>query len=386
MRATPVRITACIICMISLLTSGCSTSGQSRQAPQAPQQTAPAAQPVQSQHNPAQYNQAQANPAQAVAEQDPVSRTAARFATSYNQAVMDKEALSVAAMNNDHQRSQELIRSYSNNLEVSKDSYQALRRIAEDQGTGDITIFFPHNSAQIQENSLQHNRLIRYLDSLERNNRERELVFVIIGSASATGEANHNQILSRQRANAPVPIIDQYLVNVPHSYHKVYGTGEAYSPKDAAEDINKRYRFVRIMALFGESRNRTASMPPMMDLGPSIPMDQNKLDNRGMAMGSAYAPPRQPNEYVNSFGMKFIRVPAGTFMMGSPETEIGRDSNEILHEVTLTQDYYLQTTEVTQQQWLDVMGTQPSYFKNCGPDCPVENIRHTDALRFIDTL
>ena len=355
--------------------------GQSRQTQPAPQVAAPTVQPASASYNQTQYS---------TATPDHVSQTAAQFATSYNQAVMDKEALSIAAMNNDHLRSQELIRSYSNNLEVSKNSYQALRRIAEDQGTGDITIFCPHNSAQIQENSLQYTRLIRYLDSLERNNRERELVFVIIGSSSATGEANHNQTLSRQRANAPVPIIDQYMVNVPHSYHKVYGTGEAYSPKDAAEDVNKRYRFVRIMALFGGSRSRAVSVPPMMDLGPSIPMNNQKMNSamytRGTAMSSHYSAPRQPNEYVNSFGMKFIRVPAGTFMMGSPDTEIGRDSNEILHEVTLTRDYYLQATEVTQQQWLDVMGTQPSYFKNCGMDCPVENIRHTDAMAFINKL
>jgi formylglycine-generating enzyme required for sulfatase activity len=56
--------------------------------------------------------------------------------------------------------------------------------------------------------------------------------------------------------------------------------------------------------------------------------------------------------------MVLVRVPAGTFMMGSPEGERGNIfDNETQHEVTLTQDYYLGKTEVTQQQWEAVMGT-----------------------------
>ena len=343
--------------------TGCATSNQ-----------APPAQPV----NPSYGNTAQNYPAPP-SRQGSINQTASRFATSYNQAVMDKQALGQAAMSNDHQRSQDLIRSYSRNLEISKESYQTLREIAENQGTGDITIFFPHNSAQIVENSLQHQRLIRYLDSLERNNRERQLEFVITGSASAVGEDNHNQVLSKKRANAAVSIIDQYLINVPHTFHKVYGTGEANSPKNETEDINKRYRFVRIMALYNDSQTSamSATPAPLMPPGPPMAMNSRPMQTAGT---------RQFSEYINSIGMKFIRVPAGTFLMGSPETEIQRDANEILHEVTITQPYYLQATEVTQQQWLDVMGTQPSHFKNCGMDCPVENVRYSDAMEFIKRL
>jgi len=58
--------------------------------------------------------------------------------------------------------------------------------------------------------------------------------------------------------------------------------------------------------------------------------------------------------------MVLVKVPAGTFMMGSPEDERGNDflgGNETLHQVTLTQDYYLGKYEVTQAQWAAVMGT-----------------------------
>jgi formylglycine-generating enzyme required for sulfatase activity len=77
--------------------------------------------------------------------------------------------------------------------------------------------------------------------------------------------------------------------------------------------------------------------------------------------------------YTNSLGMTFNLIPAGTFIMGSPKDppEPGRGSDEVQHQVTLSNSYYMQTTEVTQAQWEAVMGSNPSYFSGC-PDCPVE--------------
>ena len=62
---------------------------------------------------------------------------------------------------------------------------------------------------------------------------------------------------------------------------------------------------------------------------------------------------------TNSIGMTFNAIPAGTFTMGSPLTELGRNSDETEHEVTLTQPFYMQTTEVTQAQWQSVVHTEP---------------------------
>jgi formylglycine-generating enzyme required for sulfatase activity len=104
--------------------------------------------------------------------------------------------------------------------------------------------------------------------------------------------------------------------------------------------------------------------------------------------------------YTNSVGMTFNLIPAGTFTMGSPDgvseypigsgeipvAELSRDDNEIPHQVTLTQSYYLQTTEVTQGQWKSVMGSNPSYFISCGDDCPVENVSWEDTQTFLSTL
>jgi len=76
--------------------------------------------------------------------------------------------------------------------------------------------------------------------------------------------------------------------------------------------------------------------------------------------------------------MELVHIPAGTFLMGSPTDERGRQDDEILHQVTLTQGYYIGKYEVTQAQWQAVMGSNPSWFKSCGGDCPVEHVSWDD--------
>lgn len=63
--------------------------------------------------------------------------------------------------------------------------------------------------------------------------------------------------------------------------------------------------------------------------------------------------------FTNKQGMKFVYIEPGSFMMGSPSSEPKRLKNEVYHRVTLTQGFYIQTTEVTQGQWYGVMGTKP---------------------------
>jgi formylglycine-generating enzyme required for sulfatase activity len=102
--------------------------------------------------------------------------------------------------------------------------------------------------------------------------------------------------------------------------------------------------------------------------------------------------------YTNSIGMEFSLIPAGSFVMGSPDgtgdathrpvwpAEAGRDSDERQHIVSLSTPFYMQTTEVTQGQWTEIMGSNPSSFDTCGTDCPVESVSWNDAQNFIDAL
>ncbi len=84
--------------------------------------------------------------------------------------------------------------------------------------------------------------------------------------------------------------------------------------------------------------------------------------------------------------LEMVKIPPGEFMMGSPEDEPGRYENEVLHKVMLTKGFEMQKTEVTQVQWVQVMGYNPSYFKNCGADCPVETVLWDDIQEFIRRL
>ena len=82
---------------------------------------------------------------------------------------------------------------------------------------------------------------------------------------------------------------------------------------------------------------------------------------------------------------KFVLIPAGTFMMGSPETEIDRRDDETLHQVTISKPFYLQTTTITQGQWSLVMGSNPSRNLS-GTDKPVDTVSWENVQEYIRKL
>ncbi len=82
---------------------------------------------------------------------------------------------------------------------------------------------------------------------------------------------------------------------------------------------------------------------------------------------------------------EWIRVIAGTFTMGSPLDEEDHRTNEVQHEVTLTRDYEVQTTEVTQSQFEDVLGYTRSSFVGCA-DCPAESLTWHEAAAYCNAL
>jgi formylglycine-generating enzyme required for sulfatase activity len=88
----------------------------------------------------------------------------------------------------------------------------------------------------------------------------------------------------------------------------------------------------------------------------------------------------------NFLGMTFVYIFPGSFIMGSPEDELRRESDETQHRVILTKGFYLQTTEVTQAQWEVIKGKNPSSHNNCGEDCPVEQVTWNDVEQFIKIL
>jgi formylglycine-generating enzyme required for sulfatase activity len=78
---------------------------------------------------------------------------------------------------------------------------------------------------------------------------------------------------------------------------------------------------------------------------------------------------------------ELVVIPAGSFTMGSNDYY----NEEPPHSVSI-KSLALGKTEVTQGQWKAVMGSNPSYFKQCGDHCPVESVSWNDAQEYIKKL
>jgi uncharacterized protein (TIGR02996 family) len=113
----------------------------------------------------------------------------------------------------------------------------------------------------------------------------------------------------------------------------------------------------------------------------------NWLEERGDPRAALYRNPR----LTNALGMKLVLVPCGTFWMG----DRGRQ-----RQVEIPHDFYIGAFPVTQQQWQDVMGSNPSYFsrkhrrvkamkgiRNAElAQFPVEQVSWDDAQEFLNLL
>jgi formylglycine-generating enzyme required for sulfatase activity len=84
-------------------------------------------------------------------------------------------------------------------------------------------------------------------------------------------------------------------------------------------------------------------------------------------------------------GMVLVAVRPGSFMMGSPESEPGRNDDELLHRVTLSRLFYIGQHEVTQAEWMRVMGSNPSHFGSC-ERCPVEQVDFYQVNDFLSRI
>ncbi len=89
--------------------------------------------------------------------------------------------------------------------------------------------------------------------------------------------------------------------------------------------------------------------------------------------------------HKNSIGMEFVLIPAGTTGEGASRSGFECGSEEV-RKVTISNSFYIGKFEVTQGQWTAIIGNNPSHFKDCGDDCPVENVSWDDAQEFIRKL
>lgn len=109
-------------------------------------------------------------------------------------------------------------------------------------------------------------------------------------------------------------------------------------------------------------------------------------------------PVRGKGVLINSIGMKLVPIPAGEFVMGSPDGEENTGNDEHpQHRVQITRPIYLGVYEVTQSQYKTVMGVNPSWFSPSGRGKdevaglstnghPVERVSWLDAVTFCNRL
>jgi formylglycine-generating enzyme required for sulfatase activity len=84
----------------------------------------------------------------------------------------------------------------------------------------------------------------------------------------------------------------------------------------------------------------------------------------------------------NNITLKLAKIPAGTFIMGSPETEKARSTDESpQHEVVISKSFYMGIYPVTQAQYQQIMG-ENSIASWKGPDYPVDGVRWDMAVMF----
>jgi formylglycine-generating enzyme required for sulfatase activity/uncharacterized protein (DUF362 family) len=122
----------------------------------------------------------------------------------------------------------------------------------------------------------------------------------------------------------------------------------------------------------------------------SIETPPTNVTVTGDAWPAAAAPVAPPTEAATFAGIDFVRVPAGSFEIGSPDGEDRRRSDEgPRHTVEISRDVWMGRHEISKAQWKAVMGTEPwedDPFAVDDPATPADSISFEDAQAFIEKL
>ncbi len=89
-------------------------------------------------------------------------------------------------------------------------------------------------------------------------------------------------------------------------------------------------------------------------------------------------------DIVNDYDYDMVFVPGGSYDMGGTTDRFSNENEGPVHEV-FVDAFYIKRFEVTQEEWKDVMGDNPSYFAGCD-DCPVDSVGWNDIQKFLSKL
>ena len=95
---------------------------------------------------------------------------------------------------------------------------------------------------------------------------------------------------------------------------------------------------------------------------------------------------RRPKDSGALASKSYVKIRGGTFTMGSPSSESGRNTDEgPQRSVAISHDFMIQTHEVTQHQWFDITGDR-TLLRLCKWDCPVVGVTLYDAVVCLNRL
>jgi formylglycine-generating enzyme required for sulfatase activity len=133
-------------------------------------------------------------------------------------------------------------------------------------------------------------------------------------------------------------------------------------------------------ALLLTACSNSGPTPPLRD---GKPMDAPLRDRQIDVPRSDLSMDGQRDQTVGATP-RMITIQPGTFIMGSPDSEPCRKTGETRHEVVLTHTFEIQSTEVTQKQYVALMGVMP--FSQCGLPCPVADVSWRLAAQYCNAL
>ncbi len=273
--------------------------------------------------------------------------------------------------------------SYMAQMKTARKIFGLIQKRSQAIGPGYITVQFPKGTGQLFSNSFELERLKVFLRYISKDSHGRKVDFILVGTEplQISGSKIGVGILAKKRVESIVQIINRNLANIPHRFCKAYCNGDILDLTNDKE--GEPSHNVYVVAVYNGTMGRYGTL----SLSGLRAKKTQEISSRSNAWPTFPPSPQcvRPR-FKNSIGMEFVYIPPGTFVMGSPPNEYGHDLTEREHVVVFTKGFYLQTTEVTQGEWKAIMGENPSYFLNCGDDCPVENVSWYDAQEFIERL
>jgi hypothetical protein len=157
-----------------------------------------------------------------------------------------------------------------------------------------------------------------------------------------------------------------------------YEQSYSQSNQKAAYNLGYIYEFgVEVMADLGQAKSYYQKS---CDWGDANGCERVKYLSKSE---KPVVPSTQLIKYMDLPFAEMVYIPGGTFKMGNTHKK-GFDNEKPLHSVMLD-GFYMGKYEVTQRQWESIMGSNPSYFKDC-PDCPVEQVSWHDIQEFLMKL